>query len=37
LAAVYAGRDEPDTLAAESGRSFEQLDAEYRRSMQSLP
>jgi hypothetical protein len=37
LAAVYAGRDEPDTLAAESGRSFEQLDAEYRRAMQSLP
>jgi hypothetical protein len=30
LAAVYAGRDKVDTLATETGRSYQQLDAEYR-------
>jgi hypothetical protein len=37
LTAVYAGRDEPDTLAAATGLSNEALDAAYRRFMESLP
>ena len=35
LRRIYAGTDEPDTLAAVCGRSFEQLDDDYRRFMAS--
>lgn len=37
LAEIYAGRDEPDTLAKVAGASYEQLDREYLEYMQSLP
>jgi predicted transcriptional regulator len=37
LVAVYAGRDDRETLATEAGRSFPQLDGDYRRTMESLP
>jgi hypothetical protein len=37
LEAVYAGRDDAETLAHATGLSDEQLDAAYRRFMQSLP
>jgi hypothetical protein len=37
LAAIYAGRDEPGTLAQLTGRSYEELDGEYLRFMQGLP
>ena len=37
LAAIYAGRDEPDTLAKLTGRSYEELDREYLEFMKSLP
>lgn len=37
LQTVYAGRDKPTTLAEVTGRSFEQLDREYRDFLESLP
>jgi hypothetical protein len=37
LAHVYAGRDTADKLAELSGRSFEDLDAEYSKYMEGLP
>jgi hypothetical protein len=37
LALVYAGRDTADKLAELSGRSFEDLDAEYLKYMEGLP
>lgn len=37
LAAIYAGRDEPDTLATATGASYDQLDREYLAFVQSLP
>lgn len=37
LAAIYAGRDEPGTLAKLTGWSYEELDGEYLDFMQSLP
>ncbi len=37
LEAVYAGRDEADTLAKLTGESYEHLDAQYREFMESLP
>jgi hypothetical protein len=37
LQAVYAGHDNDGTLADVTGRSYEELDAEYRRFMESLP
>ena len=35
LRRIYAGTDEPDTLASLCGRSFEELDDDYRRFMAS--
>jgi hypothetical protein len=37
LAAVYAGRDNSQTLAEASGESYRELDAAYRRYVESLP
>ena len=37
LKAVYSGRDSGQTLAESVGQSFDELDAAYRRYMQSLP
>jgi hypothetical protein len=37
LVLVYAGRDNAESLAAEAGHSYQQLDAHYHRTMQSLP
>lgn len=37
LMAVYAGRDKPDTLADVCGAAYPELDAQYRRYLQSLP
>ena len=37
LQAVYSGRDHDDTLANECGASYEELDAAYRRYLESLP
>ncbi|MEM9658192.1 MAG: hypothetical protein AAF961_07515, partial [Planctomycetota bacterium] len=37
LRIVYAGRDGPDTIAAASGASFDQLDAEYLDFLSALP
>ena len=37
LQAIYAGKDDPQTLAKLTGRSYEELDGEYREFMQSLP
>jgi hypothetical protein len=37
LKAVYAGRDDSETLANLVGLSYSDLDAEYRRFMESLP
>jgi hypothetical protein len=37
LQAIYAGHDDPQTLSKLTGRSYEELDAEYRACMQSLP
>jgi hypothetical protein len=37
LEAVYAGRDDNDTLARETGISYGELDAAYRRFMENLP
>jgi hypothetical protein len=37
LAEIYAGRDEPGTLARLTGRSYEELDGEYLEFLQSLP
>jgi len=37
LQAVYAGRDDQQTLAAQAGRSYGELDAEYRELIESLP
>ena len=37
LQAVYAGRDDAQTLEKLTGRSLEELDAEYRQFLQSLP
>lgn len=36
LAAIYAGRDEPNTLERTTGTSFETLDQEYRKFLESL-
>jgi hypothetical protein len=37
LAEIYAGRDEPGTLARLTGRSYEELDGEYLEFLESLP
>jgi hypothetical protein len=37
LNAVYAGRDDHESLTETTGRSYSELDAEYRRFMESLP
>ena len=37
LVAVYAGRDGNERSPKETGRSYQELDAEYRRTMESLP
>lgn len=37
LEEIYAGRDEPGTLARLAGRSYEELDEEYREFLKSLP
>jgi hypothetical protein len=37
LEAVYAGRDDDETLARETATSYAELDAAYRRFMESLP
>jgi hypothetical protein len=37
LQAIYAGKDDPQTLARFTGRSYEELDGEYRQFMESLP
>jgi hypothetical protein len=37
LQAIYAGKDDPQTLAKLTGRSYAELDEEYRRFMESLP
>jgi hypothetical protein len=37
LKAVYSGRDSEQTLAESTGQSFDELDAAYRRFMESLP
>jgi hypothetical protein len=37
LQSVYAGRDDAETLAKFSGRGYDELDAEYRQFMESLP
>lgn len=37
LAAIYAGRDEADTLEKLTGKSYAELDAEYLEFMRSLP
>ena len=37
LQAIYAGKDDPQTLAKLTGRSYEELDGEYRQFMESLP
>lgn len=37
LAAVYAGRDDAKSLATLTGRSYAELDAEYREFIESLP
>jgi hypothetical protein len=37
LKAVYSGRDRELTLAESTGQSFDELDAAYRRFMESLP
>jgi hypothetical protein len=37
LQAVYASRDSDETLAEVTGSSYEELDAAYRRFMESLP
>jgi hypothetical protein len=37
LTAVYAGRDKPDSLSEATGASTAELDAAYRRYMESLP
>jgi hypothetical protein len=37
LVAVYGGRDDQESLATETGRNYSQLDAQYRRTMESLP
>jgi hypothetical protein len=37
LKAIYAGKDDPQTLAKMTGRSYEELDGEYRQFMESLP
>lgn len=37
LAAIYAGRDAPDTLEKTSGRSFAELDAAYVEFLEGLP
>jgi hypothetical protein len=37
LQAIYAGKDDQQTLAKLTGQSYPELDAEYRRFMESLP
>lgn len=37
LQAIYAGHDKPNSLAELTGRSFAELDAEYREFLESLP
>jgi hypothetical protein len=37
LAAIYAGRDTPETLAKLTGRGYEDLDREYLDFLKSLP
>jgi hypothetical protein len=37
LQAIYAGRDKPTSLEEFTGRSFAELDAEYRAFLQALP
>ena len=37
LQAIYAGRDKPTSLEEFTGRSFAELDAEYREFLQALP
>jgi hypothetical protein len=37
LGAVYAGRDDGESLAELTGRRYSELDAEYRQFMESLP
>jgi hypothetical protein len=37
LQAVYAGHDDPQTLSKLTGRSYPELDGEYRQFMESLP
>ncbi|HEY4234231.1 MAG TPA: hypothetical protein VGM76_12440 [Lacipirellulaceae bacterium] len=37
LQAIYAGHDDAQTLAKLTGQSYPELDAEYRRFMESLP
>ena len=37
LQAIYAGNDDPQTLSKLTGRSYPELDGEYRRFMESLP
>ncbi|HMO85662.1 MAG TPA: hypothetical protein PKC18_12175, partial [Lacipirellulaceae bacterium] len=37
LAAIYAGRDNQDTLAELTGRTYQELDREYLQYMQDLP
>jgi hypothetical protein len=37
LNAVYAGRDDSESLSEITGRSYSELDAEYRQFMESLP
>lgn len=37
LVAVYAGRDNAQSLADETGLSYQKLDAQYRGTLQSLP
>lgn len=37
LEQIYAGRDKPDTLSVATGRSYGELDREYREFLASLP
>jgi hypothetical protein len=37
LKAVYSGRDSEQTLAESTGQSLDELDAAYRRFLESLP
>ena len=37
LQAIYAGRDQPNSLPKLTGQGFEQLDEEYREFLESLP